>query len=161
MGATWRAPQPACRYLLRKLDPDGALVAAGRVGLITHKDCERAMAEALGIPAHRTGHFWGMRGSNALEDCDVLLVVGTPAVRPEHVARLARAFYHADPEVIDEASERGEDGIWRYRDPRMQRVSNALIRAELTRVGTLQPAAALRWARGGDALRGRGPLVFR
>jgi hypothetical protein len=26
-----------CRYLLRELDPDGGLVAAGRVGLITHK----------------------------------------------------------------------------------------------------------------------------
>src|SRR5262249_26292603 len=48
-----------CRYLLRELDPGGALVAAGRVGLITHKDCKPAMAEALGIPAHRTGHFWG------------------------------------------------------------------------------------------------------
>jgi hypothetical protein len=43
-----------------------------------------------------------------LEDCDMLLVVGTPAVRPEQVARLARAYYHADPQVIDEASERGE-----------------------------------------------------
>lgn len=80
-----------CRYLLRELDPDGTLVATERVGLITHKDCERAMAEALGIPTHRTGHFWGMRGSNQLEDCDMLLVVGTPAVRPEQVARLARA----------------------------------------------------------------------
>jgi hypothetical protein len=31
-----------CRYLLRNPDPDGALVAAGRVGQITHKDRERA-----------------------------------------------------------------------------------------------------------------------
>jgi hypothetical protein len=90
------------------------------VGLITHKDCEHAMAEALGIPAQRTGHFWGMRGSNALEDCDVLLVVGTPAVARAQVARLARAYYHADLEVIDETSERGENGVWRYRDPRMR-----------------------------------------
>jgi hypothetical protein len=109
-----------CRYLLRELDSDGALVAAGRVGLITHKDCERAMAEALGIPAQRTGHFSRLRGSNALEDCDILLVVGTPAVRPEQVARLARAYYHADLEVIDETSERGENGAWRYRDQRMR-----------------------------------------
>ena len=70
-----------CRYLLRELDPDGTHLAAERVGLITFKDCKAAMAEALGIPAHRTGHFWGMRGSNALEECDILLVVGTPAVR--------------------------------------------------------------------------------
>jgi hypothetical protein len=121
-----------CRYLLRELDPDGALVESSQVGLITHKDCERPMAEALGIPEHRTGHFWGMRGSNRLEECTLLLVVGTPAVRPEQVARLARAYYHADPQVIDEMSERGEDGTWRYRDLRMQRVANALVRAELT-----------------------------
>jgi hypothetical protein len=100
-----------CRYLLRELDPDGRLVASGRVGLITHKDCERAMAEALGIPEHRTGHFWGMRESLSLEDCDMLLVVGTPAVRPEQVARLARAYYYEDPQVIDETSVRGEDGV--------------------------------------------------
>jgi hypothetical protein len=78
------------------------------------------MAEALGIPAQRTGHFSCLRGSNALEACRVLLVVGTPAVRPEQVARLARAYYHADLEVINETSERGEKGVWRYRDPRMR-----------------------------------------
>jgi hypothetical protein len=121
-----------CRYLLHELDPDGRLTSGGRVGLITFKDCKPAMAEALGIPAERTGHFWGMRGSNALEDCDVLLVVGTPTLRPEDVARLARAYYHADPQLIDETSVRGEDGRWRYRDPRMQRVADALTRAELT-----------------------------
>ena len=86
-----------CRYLLRELDPEGSALAAAQVGVITHKDCERALAEALGIPEHRSGHFWGMRGSNRLEDCTILLVVGTPALRPEHVARLARAYYHADP----------------------------------------------------------------
>jgi hypothetical protein len=66
-------------------------VAAGRVRLITHKDCEPAMAEALGIPTDRTGHFWGMRESLAPEQCDILLVVGTPAVRQELIARLSRA----------------------------------------------------------------------
>jgi hypothetical protein len=81
-------------------------------------------------------------------------VVGTPALCPEDVARLARALYHADPQVIDETSERGADGTWRYRDPRMQRVANALTRAELTRVRASQPAAAVRRARRGDAVRG-------
>lgn len=64
-------------------------------------------------------------------------------MRPEQVARLARAYYHADPQVIDETSERCEDGIWRYRDPRMQHVANALIRAELTRVCSSQSTASL------------------
>ena len=90
------------------------------------------MAVALGIPARRTGHFSRVRESLALEDCDVLLVVGTPTLRPEDVVRLARAYYHADPQMIDEASVRGEDGRWRYRDPRLQRVADALTRAELT-----------------------------
>ena len=35
-----------------------------------------------------------------------------------------------DSQVIDETSVRGEDSVWQYRDPRMQRVANALIRAE-------------------------------
>jgi hypothetical protein len=64
-----------------------------------------------------------MRESLSLEDCDMLLVVGTPAVRPEQVARLARAYNHADPQVIDETSVRGEDGVWRYPDPRMRAAS--------------------------------------
>lgn len=154
MAVIWHGRSPSAGSGSHEVDPDGSLVESSRVGLITHKDCERAMAEALGIPAHRTGHLWGMRGSNSLEDCDMLLVVGTPAVRPEQVARLARAYYHADPQVIDETSERGEDGVWRYRDPRMQRVANALIRAELTRVRASQPASALRRAGGRDAVLG-------
>jgi hypothetical protein len=88
-----------CRYLLRELDPEGTARAAAQVGLVTHKDCERALAEALGIPEERLGHFWGMRESLRLEDCTILLVVGTPALRTDHVARLTRAYYHADPEA--------------------------------------------------------------
>ncbi len=57
--------------------------------------------------------------ASRLAQCEILLVVGTPAVRPELVARLARAYYHADPQLIDETSVRGEDGPFRYRDPRM------------------------------------------
>jgi hypothetical protein len=53
---------------------------------------------------------------------------------------LARSYYHADPQLIDETNVRGEDGIWHYRDPRMQRVYNAVVRAELTRVCASQPA---------------------
>lgn len=153
MDATWRAPSPSAGISSESESPDGALVASGSVGLITHKDCKRALAEALGIPAHRTGHFSRLRESLSLEDCDLLLVVGTPAVRPEQVARLARAYYHADPQVIDETCERNADGIWRYRDQRMQRVANALVRAELTRVCPPQSAAALRRAGGGHPVR--------
>jgi len=90
------------RYLLRELDPRGEELAANRLGLITHKGCERVLAEAIGIPysdpaqpegtgrVGRTGHFWGIRGSNRLEDCTILLVVGTPALQPDDVLRGAR-----------------------------------------------------------------------
>jgi hypothetical protein len=71
-----------CRYLLRELDPEGTARAADQVGLITHKDCERPMAKAIGIPEHRSGHFSRLRGSNRLEDCTILLVVGTHATLP-------------------------------------------------------------------------------
>ena len=57
MGESHSRASAECRYLLRELDSDGALVASGRMGLITHKDCEQAQAEALGIPADRTSHF--------------------------------------------------------------------------------------------------------
>jgi hypothetical protein len=120
----------------------------------TPRDGKPVLAETLGIPAHRTGHFSRLRGSNAACGLDVLLVVGTPTLRPEDVTRLAHASYHVDPQLLDETSVRGADGRWRYRDPRMQRVANALTGAELTRVGASQPAAALRWAGRRDAVRG-------
>jgi hypothetical protein len=99
---------------------EGVERATRRFRLITHKDCERAMGEALGIAPERTGHFWGLRGSNRLEDCAILLVVGTPAVRPEQIVRLARAYYRDDPQALDETAERGEDGAWNYRDARVR-----------------------------------------
>jgi hypothetical protein len=131
------------RYLLRELDPKGEELAAGRVGLITHKGCEQPLAEAIGIPYHdpalpegtgrvgRTGHFWGIRGSNRLEDCTILLVVGTPALQPDDVLRMARALYADDPVPLDEACD-ANSGDWRYRDSRLQRVADALSHAELT-----------------------------
>ena len=106
----------------------------------------RALAEAAHVSReHRTGHFWGMRESLRLEDCAMLLVVGTPAVRAlAGGAAGARLLSRGRERLIDETSVRGEDGVWRYRDPRdASRVANALIRAELTRVCPPQPATAL------------------
>jgi hypothetical protein len=128
------------RYLLRELDPTGEELAAGRVGLITHQGCERVLAEAIGIPysdpaqpegAGHTGHFWGIRGSNRLETCTILLIVGTPSLQPEDVKRMARALYADDPAPLDEGCD-AHSGDWRYHDTRMQRVAEALSHAELT-----------------------------
>jgi hypothetical protein len=129
------------RYLLQEIDPDGSKRAAGTVGLITYQGCEQELAEALGLRyvdpktdnagEGRTGHFWGMRGSNRLEDCAIMLVVGTPSPNPEDVKRWARALYASDPEPLDEHAERIE-GRWRYRDARLQHFADYLSRAELT-----------------------------
>jgi hypothetical protein len=150
-----------CRYLLRDLDPDGTRLSAERVGLMTFKDCKAAMAEALGIPAHRTGHFSRLRESLALEDCDILLVVGTPTLRPEDVARLARAYYHADPQLLDETSVRGEDGRWHYRDARRHARGRRAHARRADPMRASQPSAALRRAGSRDAVRGGHPLSAR
>jgi hypothetical protein len=118
-----------CRYFLERLNPAGDKT----VGLITYEGCEQQMAEALGLEYQvDTGHFWGMRGSNRLATCDILLIVGTPTPTPDEVERLARAFYRADIKPIDPTCKKQEDGTLAFADPRMQRVANAMIEAELS-----------------------------
>jgi hypothetical protein len=119
-------------YLLRELgiDPDGEKCRAGKVGLISFKGAVPYLRKALGIPQERTGYFWGIRGSNALEGCEILLVVGTPTLRDEETYRLARALSHADPVPIDPRAHR-RDGQRFFVDARMQRLTDYLIRAEL------------------------------
>src|SRR5262249_44206581 len=50
MDGTWPEQSPNAENLSRELDPGGALVAAGRVGLITHKDYEPASLVRSGSP---------------------------------------------------------------------------------------------------------------
>lgn len=99
------------------------------MGLITFQDCEDALGEALGIPEERRGHFWAERGSNDFEGCEVLLVVGTPTQNLKSVEWMARALYTDDPTPIDITQE-GK----RYRDPRLARLLDYLVNAELTQV---------------------------
>ncbi len=121
-----------CRYILRDVDPEGEALAAHQVGLISFMGCIEDLGNALGIPPERRLHFWAARGSNALEDCTILLVVGTPTIHPDTVARLARALWADDPQPIATETEVSELGIRRYADPRMQRLNDYLTRAELT-----------------------------
>lgn len=120
------------KYLLSDLDPDGEARASDHVGLISFMGCVDTLGEALGIPEHRRLHFWAARGSNALEDCTILLIIGTPTVHPETVARLARALWQDDPQPISSETEIDAQGIRRYVDPRMERLNTYLTRAELT-----------------------------
>ncbi len=120
-------------FLLGEIDPQGIERTAERVGIITYKECQDALGERLGIPEHRRGHFWGVRGSNAFNDCTILLVVGTPTPELDQIGWWARALYADDPTPIDTTSEKVE-GAYRYRDARMQRLVEYLIGAELTQV---------------------------
>ncbi len=54
-----------------------------RPSLVTHKHLQTVLATALGIPLARCLHFGNMRGSNAVRDADLLLIVGTPGMPSE------------------------------------------------------------------------------
>jgi hypothetical protein len=136
------------RYVLNDLDPIGEKRRTGKVGLITYKSIMRQVGRELGIPVtkreqegdnqaedktSRVGNFWGVRGSNRLENCEILLVLGTPTLAPDELLRIARAIYWKDPDPIldEEPTSEGDTGL-RYRDKRLQLVSDAITRAELT-----------------------------
>ncbi len=130
------------KLLLKRYDPTERLLTEGGVCLITHLGCERQLAEAIGIPyiSHddprwadesRTGHFWGMRGSNRFNECPITFVVGTPSLDPEHVHRLARALYADDPAPLVEGSDQRDDQ-WHYLDARVQHLADWLSHSELT-----------------------------
>ncbi len=122
-----------CWYFLNQADPSGCLTRSGKVGLITFAGCESQMREALDIPEGKSGHFWAMRGSNALEDCEILLVVGTPTLRPTEVVRLARALWrHSDTPIDDSSDQDEQTGKESFKDERVRRLNEYLTRAELT-----------------------------
>lgn len=136
-----------CRFLLARYDPDGCKADAGKIGIISFRGCVDEIAEALRIPEtvevvseqgetvtrKRRGYYWNMRGSNELEDCEILICLGTPTLRPEEVVRLARALWHDDPIPIIPASNKDEEtGKYIYEDPRLERLNAYLTRAELT-----------------------------
>ncbi|HEU5375523.1 MAG TPA: hypothetical protein VFV38_08805 [Ktedonobacteraceae bacterium] len=136
-----------CRFLLARYDPDGSKAAAGKIGIISFMTCVDEIAQALNIPAtvevvdehgetatrKRRGYYWNMRGSNEMEDCEILICLGTPTLRPDEVIRLARALWHDDPEPINPASNKDEEtGKYIYEDPRLERLNAYLTRAELT-----------------------------
>lgn len=116
--------------VLDRLDGDGGPRRAGRVGLITFAECEEQMREALGIPAGRTGHFWAERGSNAFAECDLLLVVGRPALNEEAIFRMGSVLYADDDAPLVPGMEQAADRTYRYRDARLEHLADTITRAE-------------------------------
>jgi hypothetical protein len=119
------------RFFLREYDRDGSKLREGKVGLITYQGCEETIRTALQLPEGNTNHFWNARGSNTLEQCEILLLVGTPTLSPETIYRLARALYRRDPNPLIEESH--HDGHrWVYDDARIDNLACYLTSAELT-----------------------------
>ncbi|OLE52823.1 MAG: hypothetical protein AUG51_16175 [Acidobacteria bacterium 13_1_20CM_3_53_8] len=120
------------KHQLHKLDPEGEAIAAESVGIISFMGCVDAIGEALHIPEHRRGHYWGIRGSNHLEDCSILLLVGTPTLRPDELLRQARALYRDDTEMVKETSPQEYKETGKHTDPRLEHFAQYITNAELT-----------------------------
>jgi len=119
-------------YLLKDLDPTGELRRAGNVGIITFMDCQERLGEALGIPEAQRGHFFAVRGDNRWQYCDILLIIGTPALSPDKVFSYARILYRDDPNVLDLTTYQDDDKHYLYTDPRCQHIADYLTRSELS-----------------------------
>jgi hypothetical protein len=65
-----------CRYLLRELDPEGTARAAAQVGLVTHKDCERALAFAAQIQRVKRLVLLELLGFFVIFTCMILMRFG-------------------------------------------------------------------------------------
>lgn len=121
-----------CSYLLNQYDPQRTQRLSCKVGLISFKDCVDTLGDALGIPKHRRMWFWGCRGSNALEDCTTLLVVGTPSIKPDELVEYARDLYRRDPSPISGETEHDSvTGRLRYKDARVQELAEHMTNGEL------------------------------
>ena len=69
--------------------------SGARVGLITHKSFTREVRARF--PELLVGHYFGQRGSNLFETCDVLVCFGTPFPNSEQLERQAEALHWDEP----------------------------------------------------------------
>jgi hypothetical protein len=107
MAVIWRGRSPSAASGSRELDPDGTLVAFERVGPITYKDCKPG---TLGRNAECTGHFSRLRGSNTLEDCDLLQARGDADTAPRRCGSQGRGRITTPAGRRSMRPARGEDG---------------------------------------------------
>jgi len=96
---------PATRN--RLFDAVKAIVDAhpkSKIGVVTFKDRVIELAKHLGEPERVAfAHFWGLRGTNALQDCQHLIVVGTPTSNIGELVAEVQAL-HWDDDAIDTTS---------------------------------------------------------
>lgn len=66
------------------------------LAVITHKSLRDQASAALGVARERILHFGNQRGSNALRDADLFLIIGTPAMDPSDAYLLACAAFRGE-----------------------------------------------------------------
>lgn len=71
-----------------------------RPAYISYKDLVRTLAPH-GAPDDALAHFGGARGTNRLQDCDCLIVVGAPQPPIQQLAEMAAMLYHERDEPFD------------------------------------------------------------
>lgn len=72
-----------------------------RPALISYKDLVQQLASSGDIPLEMTAHFGGSRGTNRLQDCDCLVVVGAPQPQTQQLIDMAAMLYHERNEPFD------------------------------------------------------------
>lgn len=127
-----------------------------KVGLITFKSVVEYLNQLVKYPERlRFNHFYAESGLNILEDCKILIVVGTPRVNESAVWDLALAVY---PDYFrNHQLEKSSFGsltlgnakiqTYRYNDPKLRQILDYLIRSELS-----QAIGRSRWIKGGKTV---------
>lgn len=103
------------KYLLEKEN-----IHPERIGIVSFMGCVNDFARDLGIAPENCLHYWALRGSNSLEDCDVLLVIGTPMLPLDELYRLSQAVFY------------DESVITGYQDERFQYLNTFISQSEVT-----------------------------
>lgn len=126
-----------------------------KVGIITFKDLVDPLREHLGDwdPPIEYANYWGLRGMNRMQDCQHVILLGTPMVGLEKLKAWVSALHWDDDELdttsleawerLGPARGKGEDIevlVWRFLDPRLQRFAWQFREAELIQaMGRIRP----------------------
>jgi len=97
------------------------------IGTISRLDYEHTLAELSG--KKYALHFSGQRGTNILEEVEILFIIGTPYLPPGVVPFKYITSFGAIPDDIKPV--RYPDGFFRYADPLMDALQTALVYGEV------------------------------
>jgi hypothetical protein len=86
-----------------------------KVGVVTFKESVPHLRQHLKQHDVIFAHFWGLRGTNKLKDCQHLIVVGTPTINVEEL-RASVAALHWSEDLIDDTPVERWKRLGRYDD---------------------------------------------